>query len=310
MMIAVGWGHPRAQDPAEIARLALLRSGAWGRFGKVAVISVVALFATGLYAAGRQVASPDALLTTFYGQVLAAKVALAVAIGLTGALNAALVRRWLGRRRAERSWLLALEATGGALALVAVALLTSSAPARGSEFERGSTPRSFMSTRVDDLLVALAVRPNEPGTNLAEVRVVNTRRPALAPVTGVSIRFSSPDGASATVDAVSDGGERYHLSGEQLGNPGAWTIDVVAHHEGRPDTTARFDWAVRDPAAVVREARFSTRALRGPMTAAALALIVTDAVIVLALLVGATVPRASAWWQRPPSAARARRVAE
>ncbi len=90
-------------------QLALARASL-RRFGILAALSVGVLGVTGLYYAGRQVASLDALLTTLYGQALLAKVGLLRRRGAFGLLNAMLLRR---TRQPLRRLLLA-EAAGRA----------------------------------------------------------------------------------------------------------------------------------------------------------------------------------------------------
>src|SRR5262249_38484989 len=70
----------------------LVAEGRW-RFAVIAAAGAVGAAVTGLYSAGREVASVDALLTTFYGRALLAKTAAVTLAVLLGAANALLLRR-------------------------------------------------------------------------------------------------------------------------------------------------------------------------------------------------------------------------
>jgi len=267
-----------------------LAGAVWRRFGPVAAVSLGVLAVTGLYSTGRQVASLDALLTTLYGQALMAKVALALGAGCMGLLSALLIRPHLaaplarllrhpagwapfGRRRLAA--LVVAEAGLGILILLAVGLITAIAPARGPEFRppAPSTAPSFLSQPVDDLVLTLSARPNKPGKNLLTIDVLDTRRPSLAPVLGVSARFTylDRDLGSTSVEAVQDGPGRYRLVGDDLGAAGSWRVDVVARRQGLPDSIASFDWTVPAlaPETPSRAVLISNRPLRAPLTTAA-----------------------------------------
>lgn len=87
------------QNRASLLRLA----GEAGRaFSPLAALSVGVLIATGLYSMGRQVASPDALITTLYGRALAGKVGLVLLAGAFGLGNALLLHPGLAQPLARR----------------------------------------------------------------------------------------------------------------------------------------------------------------------------------------------------------------
>ena len=163
-------------------RLALARASL-RRFGILAALSVGVLGATGLYYAGRQVASLDSLLTTLYGQALLAKIGLLLVAGALGLLNAMLVHPGLAARLAAilgrpSGWtplarrrlrpLLLAEVSAGLAVLAAAALLTATIPARGPEFAPAATGfptnvRSSRSLAAEDVVVTLSARPNRAG---------------------------------------------------------------------------------------------------------------------------------------------------
>ncbi len=117
----------------------------WGQFGFYAATSVGVIFATGLYSTGRQVVSPDALLTSLYGRTLLGKIMLVLAAGAIGLANsillhprlAAPIGRLIGRPPGWRPLnlrrlplLILIEAGLGVLVLLAASIITSAPPAR------------------------------------------------------------------------------------------------------------------------------------------------------------------------------------
>jgi copper transport protein len=224
---------PLLRHDAEEATLAwaILR-----RFGALAAAALAALLITGLFMTGQQVASPDALLTTFYGRALMLKVALALGVGLLGLRNAAtlhprvatLLRRTstpmreesdphtLPSQRDPSPLLLSqrergaggegrlartvrFEAAGALALLLLAAALSAAQPARGPEFDPPAEVAGApaATTRAGDLIVTLSVKPNLPGRNFISLGVFNTRRPAPAPIQSVLLGLQAPGAATA-----------------------------------------------------------------------------------------------------------------
>ena len=166
-------------------------------FGGLAALSVAVLALSGLYSAGVDVATPDALITTLYGQALLAKTLLFMVVGVIGLTNSLLVRsgadraRWLGRG-------VRLEAALVTGVILLAALLTATAPARGERFaaprKMAPEPAPVRSAPAGDLLVSLSVKPNEPGANFVTAGVFDTRRPAPAQVRGVDVSIGGAAG--------------------------------------------------------------------------------------------------------------------
>lgn len=155
----------------------------------VASVSAFAVAVSGLYSAGREVASVDALLTTFYGRTLIAKSGVVVVALALGAVNFFLLRLIARGRLRRFPWqAIVAEAFAGALVLLAAGVLTASAPARGAQF---APPRPVVSQtiarQVGDLVVTATVRPNRPGTNVVELVAVSTQRPAPGPIESVRL---------------------------------------------------------------------------------------------------------------------------
>jgi copper transport protein len=266
----------RGQEQLALARMTLRR------FGVLAALSVGVLGVTGLYYAGRQVASLDALLTTLYGQALLAKVSLLVVAGAFGLLNAMLLSR---TRRPLRRLLLA-EVGAGLAVLAAVAVLTATLPARGPEFApaaRGlpTNVRSSRSVAAEDVLVTLSARPNRAGPNVFHVIAASFRRPAPAQIRGVTLRFGRGAGETVSARMVQVAPSNYRVTGDYLRAAGAWQIEVAVERGGAADVVADFDWRAAPPAG--RPARVSDRPL-GPFLAGASA--VLGLLVLLALAAG------------------------
>jgi copper transport protein len=245
-----------APPVARSVRAACLR-----RFGTLALMGAGLLAATGLYAAGRQVASVDALIATVYGRAVLGKTALFLVVGSLGLANALLLhpraaeavgrrlRRpsgWtpVGRRRLGR--LVLIEVCVALVAVGTAALLGAVAPARGSAFEpaRASSP-PIATAEVDDLVVTVSVRPNRPGPNVFEVLVAETTRPPLAEVREVRLRFVAADGrvrTSPPLVRVEPG--RFRLGGDELDAAGDWRIEVVVERPGLPTAVTGFGWTL------------------------------------------------------------------
>jgi copper transport protein len=222
---------------------------------------------TGLYSAGVQVTSVDALLTTGYGKTLLAKTGVVAIVCVLGAANFRALRR-LGRHQRGHT-LVAVEVAAGAGALLAAAVLTASAPARGPEF---GPPRPVdaptLAAQAEDVVLAVTLRPNRPGPNLVTVVAASSIRPAPAPIAAVRIggsrlRHVGGDHWAGTVD---------------LAAPGVASLPIRV---GRGDTElpARVTWRVEaaDPARPVRYSSRRISAFVNPLVVLLLALAAASA---------------------------------
>ena len=305
----------RAPGPGPVVGRAILR-----RFGGLAVAAVAMLAVSGLLAAGSVVASPDALLFSAYGQALLLKGALFTVVGVLGLGHALGLHPWLRRSlspfaglRRPTSWprimpSLGAELAGGLAILAVAAFLGSSPPARGAPWQAPpvetqaavDTPgaaaaaapnASLVAMNADDLVMTVAIRPNQPGNNFVELAVLDSRRPAPAPIGTVAIRLTDPKGNVAPVPGLRDlGGGRYEGAIDNLAAAGAWAIEVVVTRPGMPDATSRTPWtvlpaAVRAPPATPRRPVVVSAEPLGPVTtglagALALAIVAVVAAIV------------------------------
>jgi copper transport protein len=271
------------------------------RFGKLALLSVGLILATGLFYAAQEVASVDALLTTLYGRALLGKTGLFIATGAFGLANAILLRPQAARRlarllRRPRGWRLLdpgrirtfvlAETCLGVLVLAGAGLLGASPPARGPQFAPASAsgPAS-LSRAVDDLLVTVSVRPNLPGPNVFEVLVASTRRPPTSEIGRVTLRLiNTENGRTVTtppLNLVEPG--RYRLSGGYLNVSGSWRVEAAIGRSGMADGVASFDWSLA-PLVAARPVLVSNASLGPLLTLASL--------VVLVALIGGL----AAWW--------------
>jgi copper transport protein len=271
--------------------LPALIQATWGGFGRWAALSVGLLAATGFYAAGLQVASLDAFLTTLYGWLLGSKVLLILAVGAVGLLNsmllhptvaaplARLLKRpagWTPLSLAQLRSLILLEASLGLLIFLAAGALTAAPPARGPEFAPPPAGQALdsMTQTVDDLLINFSAKPNMPGLNVFTVRAASQRRPPPADVLRLILRFTylGQDLGTVSADAELIDKDLYRLGGGYFSLPGPWQVDVIVRRKGLEDTTARFEWLVPS-AAQSRPPVISNQPWSPYLTGAALALL-------------------------------------
>jgi hypothetical protein len=174
------------------------------------------------------------------------------------------------------------ELTVGFLVFLATGTLGSTTPAHGPAFEPTPVTPSVtpVSRQVDDLLVTLDVKPNQPGQNIALLQVVSTRRAPPPEVMRVIVHLTylGQDIGVTTADALETAPGVYQLAGDQLSLAGPWQVDVVVRRMGMEDTKAGFQWAVL-PLSLARPVIVSNRALNSILTRAATLLLVCTAML-------------------------------
>lgn len=209
------------------------RRAAWAeaipRFTTLALVAILVLAVTGIYAAWLQVGNLTALRETAYGQALIIKLALIVPMLALGALNQQVIGPRLraaavhGRRFARA---VAAEAMLGVGVLFAVGILTSLAPAR-DELVANSGATAFHWAQ-DGLHAALYLSPGAAGFNRYTVDVAPDFG-TLPPSTQVLLRVSAED----TVEGVREiplphlTGPRYEASGSEVSVVGDWTFELI-----------------------------------------------------------------------------------
>ncbi|HEY7589431.1 MAG TPA: copper resistance CopC family protein [Candidatus Limnocylindrales bacterium] len=231
------------------------------RFGLVALPAAVIAAGSGLAAAGLVLPSP-AILAGSFATLLAAKVGFAIAVTVLGLRNARSVggpvgalaarpvgalrtagSRWRARwRRPWRPRLSAAAVTVEVAAAVAVVAFGAALAGASSEvpYRPAAIPASTASTRADDLVVALTVRPARPGPNFLSVAVLDTRRPVPGPVTGVELAVS--DGTSRVQRVAARASLGQWVSVVDLQATGRWSGEIVVHRDGLDDARATVRW--------------------------------------------------------------------
>jgi copper transport protein len=233
-----------------------------GPFSVLIVISVTVLVVTGLYGAGRQVPEPGQLLSTSYGRTLLLKIALLAVVGGLGLANSALLH---GRRldRAGRlvrapggaapsRRLIMAEASVGAVLLAAAGLLAETAPPRTTAPAVLAAKPQAYDTTVGDLVVSVSATPNRPGVNGFTVIAASSRRPAPAPIDGVTLKLAR-DGEFGTLTLRQIEPGRYFGTG-RLDSAGPITITAVVQRAGKR-LTVTMPWRVSPAAAPPAVAR-------------------------------------------------------
>ena len=229
------WGEAGPADLLWVSR---------GSLTRLAAASVAVVVVTGLYSAGREVETVDALLTTPYGRTLLVKSALLLVLGALGLVNSARLHgrspTWLGPlgRRVAARWpsrrLVVIEAGVGALLLVAVGVLLETVPARGPAPAAAPAVPATTETAsgsVADLVVTVSVTPNRPGMNGFTVLAASSRRPPPAPVEGVELKVvRGGDGSAVALQQVAPG--RWFGTG-RLDQAGRLRLTTVVRRAGK-----------------------------------------------------------------------------
>lgn len=230
-------------------------------FGAPATACIAVIVLSGLYLTSTVVASVDAALLTFYGRVLLAKLALFGAVGVLGWLNHRRVRQAGGPIRRSL-----LTDAGVALAVLGLAaVLVSSQPAQEPQYLPGAAPVTVpvLDGSVADLQQTLAVRPNLPGHNVVLAEVFDTRRPAPAPITGVSITVREVDGrriGPLPAQRLPDGRWSTPLD---LVSGGRAAVTISVRRAGLTSTDKSFSWVVGGASTASRPATVSNAPIGG-----------------------------------------------
>jgi copper transport protein len=262
------------------------------QFGYIAAFGVALLTVSGIYSAGQQVASLDALLLTDYGRALILKTIIFLLAGFIGLSHAshfhpkvaAVIRKLTPTltarplfRETNPAQTLRIEALGGVAIFLLAAYLGSTQPARGPEFDapvETDQPTSITSM-ADDLLVNFSIKPNQPGQNFITVGVFNTRRPAPAPIESVLVKMISPDEQNVFQfnATLSEKEGTYQISTGALDVSGDWKIAVMIKRTGWNDAVLDLPWKVAPAATIAaRPTLISNRPLAPLLTIASLLL--------------------------------------
>lgn len=225
-------------------------------FGVVAAVSVAATAASGLLLAGGSVASPHDLWATTYGRVLLLKTAVFLTCGALGLANAAALRPSGGRaaaRMARRASRMRRGVRAEAAALAAVLALAgtlAATPPPGPDSVGRAAPATtgrqgavapasrapvvpYASAAAADLVLTASTVAGRP--DAVALVVVDTRRPAPAPVTGVDVAWNRGTASRARRVAT----RRFVLPVTACGPAG---LEMTVHRRGLPPARAALRW--------------------------------------------------------------------
>ncbi len=241
----------RSPDP--VGRAELL-GGVVTRFHILALVSVAVLIGTGVLNGLLQLGDVSALLTTGYGNVLMAKLALLLPMLALAATNALWARpRIIAAARArlaatatttERRFrvLVRAEALMGVLIVAVTALLVTTPPAAGEVAARAAAQRLRLTQHAEDLRIALAVSPGRPGLNTFEVALKDARDAPLTTLARVTLNFQSQaaDVAASTLDLQPVGQGVYRATGGNLSSKGVWSVEMFVRRADALDVRSVF----------------------------------------------------------------------
>jgi copper transport protein len=257
----------------------------WKAFGPLAAGCVAILTVTGLLLAGRQVATLDAALGTTYGRALLVKLVLVAVVLALGLRHARRLHPWLTRRPARepvtptaRSQVVGPLLGVGVLLLAVV--LTVTPPARGPQFTKTATAATQTAYKVDDLLITVALRPNQPGRSLLVVDVVSSRRPLPAPVTAISADLGTSTGITLRRPQVVAQGNGQWQAAVDVEATGELPLRIVVVRSHPGPATVTGTWVV--PSGLAARPVVVSNSPLAPWTSAAAALTAA-----LALAIGA-----------------------
>lgn len=213
-------------------------------FTPIALVTLGTGLVTGLLLTGALLPSVGAVLSTSYGHLLLAKLALVgLALGSAAGTVLFLVRR--PKRSPASTGVLAVmgEAVLLSAAVLAAATVAATHPASPSVWAPAADPPATtgeLSTFGDDLVLTVGLGPGQPGANFATVGVLDTRRPAPATITSVSVEA----GAAAPISAVAQSDPHRWVAKVDLASDGPLPVTVRVVRAGMPDVTATFPWTV------------------------------------------------------------------
>lgn len=213
-------------------------------FSGLAVVSVINLILTGLFAALLHVQHLPLLLTTTYGQALSLKTILLFGLLGLGAVNLLILSPRLRQVPAQAEpWLrrtIRVEITFSLTLLGAVGVLMGVAPAW--EAWQAQQRLGFTETiHQDDVRLTLRITPLQVGENEIAVDVQDRRDGAAATPAQVVLRLSAPGTSNQTeVETNAQAGGRFTTRGSYLTQRGIWEIEGIIRRRGFDDIRHTF----------------------------------------------------------------------
>jgi putative copper export protein/methionine-rich copper-binding protein CopC len=243
----------------------------WRFVSRNAAIALAVVGVTGLLLSGRLVETVTALLTTTYGIVIIAKIVGLLLLSLFGLRAARRVA--FGKQIGDR--FLGVELGIGVVVLILAAVLAASPPARGEQFLPLLPPSPQVATAdVADLLVSASLFPAQPGPNLLEIRVLDTRRPSPGPIKGVTVVITSGSGTEVSrLEGVPVNG-LLSWSDVSLPAPGTYDVNLTIDRVELPPPPFDGSFDVAPPPVPRVETVVSDRSLMGIVVPIALGWVV------------------------------------
>lgn len=218
-VVAVGWWTARrgVGDPS-----------IWPFVSRVATVAVGLVAVSGLLISGRTISTVTALLSTQYGALVIAKIALFALAALLGG-----VAFWRVSQREAPS--VAPELLLMVTAVVVAALLGGSAPATGPQFAGVHDPLPQVTTAdLADLTVSATVTPARPGANLLQVEVLNTRRPAPGDIVSLTVQLIRSGGEVVVEHRVEHPDGVQEWATDVVPAPGAYRLVITVERPAAP----------------------------------------------------------------------------
>jgi mono/diheme cytochrome c family protein len=150
------------------------------------------------------------------------------------------------------SWLnrtVRLELMLGVLVLIAVGVITGSAPALEA-LQAQKRLGILREANVNDVHMVLRIAPGQVGDNEFGVDITDHRPGATAVSPSVLLRFTmlDPDMGTTQVEATPSNGSRYTARGSYLSMVGTWQVEVILRREGFNDVRRKFQFTVQEDA--------------------------------------------------------------
>ena len=280
-LIHVGLAMPRWLDELQGGARTLFAAESFRRFSLVALVSVVALLASGVLSAFVQFTSWDELWSTSYGWSLIGKMAVMLPLLVVGGLNAFILQPRvveaarevngasddeippaIGKLQRLLSRTVRAEAVLGIVVLMAVAVLIQlqtprSAAEATEQAEAFARPapvlleqRPFQDdVETDGVIMLLRIDPAVVGDNSFELGLGSEFGPVGEVLeSGVELRFDheSQDVGSSVLTLPLFGSARYQADSGDLSLPGEWTVTVTVQRRAADDLEATFNVSVGD----------------------------------------------------------------
>jgi copper transport protein len=103
-----------------------------------------------------------------------------------------------------------------------------------------------MTAERNSLLASVSMKPNRAGPNLLSVQVVDTRRPAPAPIESVTVLLQRPGASAPESFRTTRSGDRYDAGAVSMAT-GDVRVSVVINRTGLGPAVVEVPWRVYPP---------------------------------------------------------------